>query len=157
MRSLIHREWRGNRALILGVPAGALLGAMVVTAVMRLRGVALPDFPSWLPMVAFIILGYTIGSQVTPETIETIRRSILPIGIVVVGIIVAGFGLAFVLRAVGVDSATSILASSPGAFSQMAALSVQVGADAPLVATVHLLRVVVVILITPFIARILSG
>jgi uncharacterized membrane protein AbrB (regulator of aidB expression) len=55
------------------------------------------------------------------------------------------------------DGTTAFLASCPGALSQMAALATSLDANAPLVAAVHTVRVIVVVLVAPYVARLVAG
>jgi uncharacterized protein len=140
----------------LKVPAGALIGAMVGVAAVNLSGSSTAGTGSVLRFVAFAIIGWELGSQVTRETLSAVRDAAGPIMIVVVGLLAAAAGLGWVLYRAGLDPLTSFLASSPGALSQMAALSADFGANAVVVTVVHLIRVLIVILTAPIIARLLS-
>lgn len=140
----------------LGVPAGALLGAVVGVAALNLVG-SLPtaaELPAAGRFLAYAGVGWLIGQGVTSETVRTLGRSLLPITLVVGALLAFGVGLGWLLVQLGVmDPATAYLAASPGALSQMAAVSASVGADAGLVVAVHTLRVVLLLVAAPFIGR----
>ncbi len=143
----------------LKVPAGALIGALVATAALNLitdGGVV--ELPSPLRFGAFALLGWAVGQGVTTETVRTVRDSLVPIVLTVAALLLFGALLAVLLTRFGVfDGTTAFLAASPGALSQMSALGQGLGADATLVATVHTVRVVTLVLVSPIVARLVAG
>ncbi len=141
----------------LHVPAGALIGAMAAVAAINLTGLDTAELPEWSRFLAFAAIGWALGQQFTRESLDTLRASLVPIAIVVGGLLLAGGLITLVLRAAGLDPATAFLAASPGGISQMAAISAAVGANAPIVVTAHLLRVITVVGTAPLIVRFLSG
>lgn len=140
----------------LRVPAGALFGAMVAAVALNLGGMAVAETPEWLRFASYAVLGWILGSQITRDTLVTLRAALVPVAVIVVSLLVAGALVAIGLRLAGIDAATAFLAASPGGISQMAAISVEIGANAPLVVTAHLVRVAVVIATAPFIVRLLE-
>lgn len=140
----------------LHVPAGALIGAMLAATALNLSGVATVPVPSWLRFTAYVTLGWLLGSQLTADTVGSLRQAVLPVAVIVVSLLLAGGLIAFGLRLMGLDPATAFLAASPGGISQMAAISVDIGANAPLVVAAHVLRVMSVVLTTPLVIRLLQ-
>lgn len=140
----------------LKVPAGALIGAMLAVAAVNLTGAQTADAGSVLRFAAFVVLGWELGSGIDRSTIESLRSALVPILVVVGGLLAMSALLAVVLHRSGLDSITSFLAASPGALSQMVALSAEFGANAVVVSVVHLIRVVVVILMMPVVVKLLS-
>jgi membrane AbrB-like protein len=143
----------------LRVPSGALLGAMLVVAALNLtRWFPVAELPDPARFLAFVALGWSIGAAFTPETLSVLRMAAGPVLGVVVLLIVTGAALAVALVRFGdLDPATAFLAASPGALSQMIAVSAETGADSPLVATVHIVRVFAVLLVSPFVVRFLPS
>jgi membrane AbrB-like protein len=155
VRSLVAATVGGLLFERFGVPAGALIGAMVGVAAVGLGGFETTGSGPVLRTAAFVVIGWELGSQVTSETIDTVRRAAIPIIVVVFGLLVASAVLAWVLHLAGVDVVTAYLAASPGGLSQMVALSTEFGANAVVVSVVHLIRVITVILTAPWIARLI--
>lgn len=144
---------------LLRVPAGALIGAFVAVALLNVYG---PDAAAAMPpgarFAAFAVLGWAIGLSVTRETLSTLRADIWSMALIVGALILVGGIVAVVLTQLGVlDGTTAFLASSPGGLSQMAALSNALDADQPYVTTAHVVRVVVVIMSAPIVARIVEA
>jgi membrane AbrB-like protein len=140
----------------LRVPAGALIGAMVGVAALNLADFSVPELPDVVRFLSFAALGWLLGSQFTKETLTQLREAALPIAVIVGLLLAAAVGATFWLRAAGFDTSTAFLAASPGGISQMAAISAEVGANAPLVVTVHLVRIMAVVFIAPFVARLVT-
>lgn len=143
---------------LLKVPAGALVGALVAVAAYNIwaadGAVALPG---WARFAAFAAVGWLIGQGITREALSSLRAEAWSMAVIVVALIGVGAVVAFALTQFGpLDGTTAFLASSPGGLSQMAALSTEFEADSPYVATVHIVRVVVVIMSAPIVARLVD-
>jgi membrane AbrB-like protein len=142
----------------MNVPAGAMVGAMVATAAVNVAGSQVALVPGWARFLAFVLLGWAIGEAVTRGTLAELGRSALPLLFIVAALLVVGGALAAIAVAAGwMDSTTAFLAASPGALSQMSALAAAMGANAPLVAAVHTVRVVAIILVAPVVARMVAS
>ncbi|WP_420451312.1 AbrB family transcriptional regulator [Ilumatobacter sp.] len=143
----------------LDVPAGSLLGAVAgVAAVNLLTGIDAVELPAAGRFAAFAALGWAIGEGVTGETVRQLGSSVDVIAITVVVLVVVGALTAWAMTAAGLtDASTAYLATSPGALSQMAALSADTGADSLLVTTTHTVRVIVVVLVSPLVAAWLTA
>jgi membrane AbrB-like protein len=140
----------------LEVPAGALIGAMLAGAAVNLAGFDARPLPDWARFAAFAAIGWLLGQQFTRETVATLRAAVVPVLIVVTSLLIAGGLVALLLRRFGLDAGTALLAASPGGISQMAALAADTGANAPLVVTAHLVRVISVVITAPFLVRFLT-
>lgn len=141
----------------LNVPAGALIGAMAAVAALNLSNFDTADFPGWARFLAFAGIGWALGQQFNRESLSILRESLIPIAIVVAGLLLAGGLMMLVLRAAGIDPATAFLAASPGGISQMGAISAAVNANAAVVMTTHLVRITIVVVAAPLVAKYLLG
>ena len=143
---------------VLGIPAGSLIGPMVVVAAVKLSGTGLPDVPSTGKFGAFVVLGWLLGQDIEPTIVRTLASTVKPILITVAVLLVTGACLAWFLYTIGgIDKVTAFLATSPGGVTQMAALAADSGADVGLVVGLHLVRIVAVVLVTPVVVRLLSS
>lgn len=137
----------------LNVPAGALLGSMVGVAALNLGLSTTVTVPSWASFAAYVVLGWSIGQGVTRKTVGSIADSFVPIMLTVVVLLTVGGLLAWALVSWGrFDPVTAYLAASPGALSQMVALSKEMGASSLIVVTVHTVRMLTVLVAAPLIA-----
>ncbi len=142
----------------LNFPAGALIGAMMGIAGLKLYGVGVPDVPGVLRFLALIVIGWDLGAKFNKELLATVSGNVVPLVLVIVAFLVMGWVLAFTLWKVGVmDPATAVLATSPGGLVQMGALTSEIEANAALVVGFHLLRIVSVLLSAPLVSRLAEG
>lgn len=142
----------------LRVPAGALIGAMVAVAILNFLPAGSTDLPRPLQFLSLAAIGWLIGQGIDADTMRTLASRAGVIGIAVALLLLFGGAVAFVLARMDLlDPATAFLATSPGGLSQMSALSAAVGADAALVATLHIVRVVAVILLSPIVVKLLPS
>ncbi len=123
------------------IPAGGVIGAVVfVGGYSLVRGDVVP-LPRASRAAAAGLMGTVIGSMLTRQTLVDLGSGVLwAVGFTVV-ILAVGLVAAWVLeRWTGMDRGTAILAACPGGMAEMSLLAEQLGADAPTVLGVHLVR-----------------
>jgi membrane AbrB-like protein len=139
----------GAVATLLGVPAGWLSGTMILVAAAAIAGRPM-HVPNPLARAAFIIMGMSIGTVVTPQTLHGMTIWPLSIALLLVAMlsinVAAASYLYFVHRW---DPLSSLFASSPGGLSQVMALAAEVGIDLRGIAIVQSIRVVILALGLP--------
>jgi membrane AbrB-like protein len=139
------------------LPVPALLGPLLAAAVVDLSGfgggVEVPDL---LNTAAFLLLGLQVGLSFTRESLATIGR-VLPLALGgIVGLIVSSAGLGAVLAAAtGASALDGYLATTPGGLYAVLATATGSGADATFVLAVQVLRLFVMLLSAPLVARML--
>jgi membrane AbrB-like protein len=112
----------------LHIPGGAIIGAMILTAIARLLNAPLDEPPSWLRTVARIVLGLTIGATVTTETIQAVARALLPVSVMVVAMMALGLVVAWAVhRWAHMALPTALCGTAPGALSGMVTLADSLG------------------------------
>ena len=133
------------------------MGAMIAIAIAALAGLPV-GLPPSLREVAFVLLGISIGSAVTPEGLAEMHAwpgSILVLSISVLSTL---FVSAFYLqRAHGWDPVTSRFAAMPGAFSSVVVIAAASTADLPRVILAQSLRVFTLVALMPPFLAFLSG
>ncbi len=144
----------GFVALKLRIPAGALIGSMVLVAVIRGSGVQLGVLPSWTRLAVQMVLGAMIGLSITPQVLQELKQIALPAAILVITLLTTGLITGFVISKISrLDIITSLFSTAPGGMTDMVLLSSVLGADAPKVAALHLIRVVSVLIVMPPLLR----
>ncbi len=142
----------------LNFPAGALIGAMIAIAGLKLSGNMVWDMPGALRFGALVVIGWDLGTKFNPELVSTVTNNIVPLVLVVATFLVMGWVLAWVLWKLGLmDPVTAVLATSPGGLVQMGALTADMEANAALVVGFHLLRIVSVLLSVPLVSRLVDA
>jgi membrane AbrB-like protein len=143
----------GALAASLSLPAGWLVGSMIFCAALVLAGV--PIFmPDWVRKVIFVLLGVSMGSAFTPETLETMFKwpaSLFGLAVAVLGVIVAG--VAYLHGVARWSKPTAFFASVPGAMSYVLALALRSNADTRLVVVAQMLRLIVLMALLPIMVR----
>lgn len=141
----------------LGWPAAWLMGAMVAVAAAALAGlpVGLPAGPR---EIAFLLLGISMGSSLTPESIDAMRAWPASIALLFASMAATMLISAWYLRRVhGWDPITARFASMPGAFSAVAVIAATSNADLPRVILAQSLRVFTLVALMPPILALTAG
>jgi membrane AbrB-like protein len=141
------------------VPVGALLGPMVVAAVVDLTGLSHgAQAPQFLQNAAFLVIGLQVGVSFTRESLRTVGRA-LPMALTIIVVLIAGCaGLGAALSAAtGAGELDSYLATTPGGLYAVLATATSSGADATFVLAVQVLRLFVMLLSAPLLARFLRA
>jgi membrane AbrB-like protein len=136
-----------------GVPAGTLLGPMLVAGALTLAGV---DFgvPPALRELAFAVIGLQVGLRFTVATVKLLGRLIVPVLGAVVALLVGCAGLAVVLHLwTGVSLRDAYLATTPGGIYAVLAVAVGAGANTTFILAVQVLRLLVAVVLAPLAVR----
>ncbi|MEH3147126.1 MAG: AbrB family transcriptional regulator [Methylobacterium frigidaeris] len=143
--------WLGR---LLRIPAGALVGPMAIGAALHATGLADLALPPWLLAVAYAGIGWTVGLRFTTETVRTTLHALPGVLVATFGLIALcglwAYGLTFLLP---IDLLTAFLATSPGGLDSVAIIAVGSRADVSFVLAVQTLRLLVVIVTGPIVAR----
>jgi membrane AbrB-like protein len=143
-------------ARLVRLPAGALLGPMLLAGGV---GLALPDgfsVPVLLREAAFAGIGLQVGLRFTMATVREVGSLLVPVLVGIVGLMVACFGLAIVLAfATSASLLDAYLATTPGGLYAVLAAAFGSGANTTFVLAVQTLRVLVMVLLAPALVRVL--
>lgn len=144
---------------LLRLPSPALLGALLVAV--AVTSIPLTDdlgVPAWVQGIGYVLVGVQVGLRFTAASLRAIGR-MLPTALVVIAIIIATCAAAGVLlaRLTGVSELDAYLATTPGGLYAVLATSADTGGDVTFVTAVQLIRLLLVLLAAPLVARWLSG
>jgi membrane AbrB-like protein len=143
----------------LRVPAGPLLGPMILAGALTLTG-AVGDLsvPPLLREAAFAVIGLQVGLRFTMATVRQVGRLLAPVMATILALLVACFGLAVVLAAATpVSLLDAYLATTPGGLYAVVAVAFGAGADTTFIVAVQGLRVLAMVLLAPLAVRLLIG
>lgn len=144
--------WKGGEAL--GLFGAAILGPLIVTAVLSLSDIIHFRPPAEAILAAQFFIGTGIGVKYAGVTLAELRRDVFA-GVAYV-ILIAGLAFAFASLVATLGFAGSLeafLAFAPGGQAEMAVLAIIAGADLAFIVTHHLIRIIIVILGAPIAAR----
>lgn len=141
---------------LVGIPAGALIGAMVAVAVFNMT-TSRAWYPSWLRFAIQLFAGTYIGAKVSLDSIVSLPALLVPMAILLMELFVMAFLTAWVLHLVfHIDFATALFASIPGGIAEMGLVSEEMGLDTPRIVFLHSCRVFAVMVMLPIAARVMS-
>ena len=146
----------GYIAFRLGVPAGFLIGAMVVNAIAHLSGMVSGGVPAFLVIPAFVTLGAMVGVRFRDFSLSLLRQ-LLAAGLsgFVLSLTVAAIGAVVAAKLTGFPMLAMLLAFSPGGLEVMTILALTLGVNPAFVATHQLIRYLSLNLSMPFVSRLL--
>lgn len=137
------------------LPVAALLGPMLAAAVVDLTGAGRgAEVPGLLESAAFLVIGLQVGVSFTRGSLRLIGRA-LPLALLLIaGLILASAGLGVALSAAtGAGALDGYLATTPGGLYAVLATASDTGADVTFVLSVQVLRLFVMLLSAPVLAR----
>jgi uncharacterized protein len=127
-------------------PNSWFLGALLGAALLGGFGVVHGRVPDWLLIVAQVIIGCSLGAQFRQEFITRLLHTMLAS---VVTVLFSGCTMALVAAAfayaLGYPVPTMVLAFAPAGMAEMTLTGKVLGLDAALIASFHVLRVIMVL------------
>ena len=141
-------------ARLLRLPAAALIGPMLLGSLLHALGLVSMALPLPLLDLAYATIGWYVGLRFRRETLAETVAALPGILVATVGVIalcaVWAFGLIHLLP---IDFLTAYLATSPGGLDSVAIIAVGSKADVSFVLAVQTLRLFVVLLTGPLLAK----
>ncbi|MEK0084878.1 AbrB family transcriptional regulator [Geminicoccaceae bacterium SYSU G07066] len=141
----------------LWIPAGPLLLPMAIGAVLHVAGIVAITLPPWLLGIAYLALGWYVGLrfdlEVTRYAVRAIPRLLLAT-LALIGLCALSAWL--LTRFLPIDGLTAFLATSPGGLDSVAIIAVGSNADVPFVLAIQTLRLFLVVLVGPPLARFIA-
>ncbi|MFM2044259.1 MAG: hypothetical protein RLY86_2835 [Pseudomonadota bacterium] len=139
----------------LKVPAGILVGPMVLSAAVHLAGITAGKPPGLVVAAAQIVVGAAVGARFAGVPLRQVARTALvALGLTVLLLLVTVVMALAVHVATGLDLAALILAYAPGGLAEMSLVALSLNADPAFVATHHILRIGIVVMLAPLAFRI---
>lgn len=142
----------------LKIPAAALLGPMVVSAVVHFLGFTDAKPPGELVNLAQLVIGTNVGCRFVG--VER-RQLINPVGVGIVGAAVTlglALGAASVLHQVtNLDYNALWISFAPGGLAEMTLISLAMHIDTAFVSTHHIVRILFIVMAISVVTRVLFG
>ena len=141
----------------LALPAPFLMGPVIVSTLFAILRIGFL-VPEQIKQISFILIGISVGSNVTPEALLSISRWPFSILIMILSVITIILLCKKILQNFfGMDKKSSLLASTPGHLSFVLMLGTETKADTTKIAIIQSIRVLALTIITPVIVVLYSG
>ncbi|MGB5558420.1 MAG: AbrB family transcriptional regulator [Paracoccaceae bacterium] len=144
--------WKGGERI--GLFGASILGPLIVTAGLSLAGIIHSRPPAEMIWIAQFFIGISVGAKYSGITTRELRHDVLA-GLAY-AVVLAFLSFLFIELALRLSPAGTLdvwLAFLPGGQAEMAVVALVAGADVAFVVAHHLLRIFVVILSAPFVAK----
>ena len=138
----------------LRLPAGQMLGPMILSGALHLMGLVELPPPTVLVIAAQIVLGTVIGCRFVGTPVAQIGRNV-GFGLASSALMLAAtLGFAGLLASVSeVQQTQAFLAYSPGGLTEMSLLALAMGQEVAYVSVAHVVRIMIVIFGAPLAFR----
>lgn len=135
-------------------PAALLLGGVAVSIGIHITGLTSGGVPSWLSQPTYIVLGSLIGTRFSRASLRDMRKAFLAGGVVTIAVVLlASIVALLVSRLIGVPINAVMIAFAPGGLETMAAMAVMMHADTAYVGSHHVLRLLFLSVLMPWVLR----
>jgi hypothetical protein len=148
--AILLGAWAGH---YFKLPSGILTGGMIAGLVAK--GVVLADIPSGnlLSTISQLLVAYVVVSNSDVASIrrhpEAVPLAVGYIFVLIVFCMIAAWGIS---RWFDLDLQTAIYATAPGGLAGMALSATDAGAETPVSMMFHLLRLTIILIVTPYLA-----
>jgi len=147
--------WLGLR---LKLPAGPMIGTLILGAALNIAGLVRFELPGWLLAMSYAVVGWRIGLHFTRDIVRAAARA-LPRILLSIALLIGFSALLGMLLAKmgGVDPVTAYLATSPGGMDSVAIIAASTKVDVPYVMALQALRFFACVVAGPALARFVVG
>ena len=136
----------------LRIPAGQIMGPILVSAAMHLTGIVDAKPPQEIIIAAQIVLGAAIGARFVGIDLRALARAAaLSVGFIALMILLTVVFAQAVDVFVGVPATTGLLGYAPGGLAEMSLVALGLNLDVGFVSTLHIARLMLVLALTPVI------
>jgi len=141
----------------LRVPAGQLVGPLVLSAAVHLAGMTSARPPVELVAAAQVVIGSAVGARFAGTGLRFLLRALLgAAGLSAVLLAITLLSALALTVPTGLPLAPLILAYSPGGLAEMSLVALALDLDAAFVATHHSVRIILVVIFAPLAFRLIS-
>lgn len=141
----------------LKLPAAALVGPMGLSIAAHLGGLTAAQPPMELVALAQVVVGTGVGCRFVGVPLRQVRGLLgLAVGSSVMMLVFAGL-FAFAAGSLSTASPTALFLSfAPGGLAEMSLIALALGIDTAFVSTMHVFRIVYIVMLAPLAFRLLG-
>ena len=139
------------------VPSGAMIGPLLAGAILHGADVFVFDLPTWVLILAYAGLGWTIGLGFTREAVAHATRALPWIVLSILALMAFAAAVSRVLVVeIGVDPLTAYLATSPGGMDTVAIIAASTPVDVSFVLALQAVRFFALVAVGPALSRLVA-
>lgn len=144
-------------AKALRLPAAAIVGPMILSAVVHLAGWTEANPPLELVAIAQVVVGAAIGCRFSGIQMALVARCIAAATGGTVILVAISLLFAWALHSLtGLSFVALFLAFAPGGLAEMSLIALSLSLDSAFVATHHIVRIFVIVVCAPLLFRLLQ-
>jgi membrane AbrB-like protein len=144
-------------ARALRLPAAAVVGPMILSAAVHLAGWTGAAPPGALVAAAQVVVGTAIGCRFAGASFGFIARTIRAAAGGTLVIMAVTLSIAWLLHlTTGLPAAALVLAFAPGGLAEMSLIALALSMDAAFVATHHIVRIFLIVVLAPQLYRLIA-
>ncbi|MBT3333260.1 MAG: AbrB family transcriptional regulator [Rhodospirillaceae bacterium] len=141
----------------LRLPGGRILGPMSVSAAAYLSGIVHGRPPAELIAIAQVVIGSAIGARFVGLNLRQTGKPIfLAICSAIFMLAMAAIFASVIAPWLGLPMHALLLALSPGGLAEMSLIALALGVDTAFIATMHLVRILLIVTLAPIFFRVLN-
>lgn len=135
----------------INLPAAPMLMPLILSISAHLTGLATQSPPTELVVIAQIIIGTAIGCRFAGMDLSRVRTVLVQsAGAAVVMILFAILVSLTMADWMGIQSIALLLALAPGGLAEMSLIALTIGIETAYISTMHIVRIILVVLLSPF-------
>jgi membrane AbrB-like protein len=136
------------------IPAGTFLVPTLLYFLLQIGGAELGRWPWPVLATAYLLMGLQIGGRFRPSTVAASKHILLPVCGTTLVLLAGSVILAWILtRELGLEPVSAYLAATPGGLDSVAAVATELQGDTAIILTVHLVRLLSVLIVGPWLVR----
>jgi membrane AbrB-like protein len=136
----------------LKLPAPQIIGPMILSGLVHITGLTEAPPPTLAVNAAQLVIGTVVGCRFVGVPAREVLRDLGLASVASFAMLVVAFASAWTVTLVtGIGHRQTVLTFSPGGLPEMSLLSLAMQADVAYVATIHILRITLVIAVAPLV------
>ena len=137
-------------AKMLRIPAPFLVGPVILSGAIHIAGITTQGPPGFLIAAAQVVIGGSVGCRFVGVAVkEVLRTMIVAFGSTAILLLSAVAGGMILQQITDVPWHVLVLAFAPGGLAEMSLVALAIGSDVAFVATHHIFRIAMVVILAP--------
>jgi membrane AbrB-like protein len=134
----------------LRLPAAALVGPMILSGILHLSGVSASQPPMVIVNLAQLFIGTSVGCRFAGAAKQEVLQALgVGAGLAAIMLFLTALFAWTVTAVTDAPFPVAVLAFSPGGLAEMALIGLALGVDVAFIATHHVIRIFLIILLAP--------